>query len=416
MNKERPFNISKRVVWEAYQRVRANKGAAGVDAESIANFEKDLKGNLYKIWNRMSSGSYLPPPVRTVVIPKDKGGQRVLGIPTVADRVAQMVVKIYLEPKLEPIFHVDSYGYRPGKSAIEAVGRARERCWKYNWVLDLDIKGLFDNIDHELLLKAVGRHTDSKWILLYVERWLKAPAQQPDGTLVQRDRGTPQGGVVSPLLANLFLHYVFDDWMRRKYPAIPFERYADDTIVHCKTETEAKEIEAAIEERLKQCRLELQTEKTRIVYCKDDNRRGTYSQEKFDFLGFTFRPRRSKNKWGQCFVNFSPAISKDATKSIQRIVRSWKLHLRTDLSLNDLARMYNPIIRGWINYYGSYYKSALYRVFHQLACSLIRWVMKKYKKFRGCVRRANYWLGRIAIREPNLFAHWQLGMRPAAGQ
>jgi RNA-directed DNA polymerase len=416
VNKEKPFNISKKVVWEAYQRVRANKGAAGVDAESIVDFEKDLKGNLYKIWNRMSSGSYFPPPVRAVVIPKDKGGQRVLGVPTVADRVAQMVVKIYLEPKVEPIFHSDSYGYRPGKSAIEAVGRARERCWSYDWVLDLDIKGFFDNIDHELLMKAVRKHTDSKWILLYVERWLKAPAQQPDGTLVQRDRGTPQGGVVSPLLANLFLHYAFDDWMRRRYPEIPFERYADDVIVHCKTEAEAKELRTAIGERLGQCKLELHAEKTKIVYCKDDKRRGTYSDEKFNFLGFTFRSRWAKSRWGKYFIGFSPAISNEATKSIRSTVRSWRLHRRSDKSLGDLARMYNPIIRGWINYYGSYYKSALYRVFYPLSRSLMRWAMRKYKKLKPHVQRAAYWLGRIAKREPNLFAHWQMGMRPTAGQ
>lgn len=416
MSKERPFNISKRVVWEAYQCVRANKGAAGVDAQSIVDFEKDLKGNLYKIWNRMSSGSYFPLPVRAVVIPKDKGGQRVLGVPTVSDRAAQMVVKIYLEPKVELIFHNDSYGYRPGKSAIEAVGKARERCWKYDWVLDLDIKGFFDNIDHELLMKAVRKHTDSKWILLYVERWLKAPAQQPDGTLVQRDRGTPQGGVASPLLANLFLHYAFDDWMRRRYPEVPFERYADDTIVHCKTEAEAKELRAAIGERLKQCKLELHTNKTRIVYCKDDNRHGTYSDEKFDFLGFTFRPRQAKSRWGKHFINFSPAISKEAVKSIQATVRSWKLHLRSNKNITDLARRYNPIIRGWINYYGSYYKSALYRVFLQLVRSLMKWAMRKYKKLRGHPRRTTRWLGRIAQREPNLLAHWKMGMRPAAGQ
>jgi RNA-directed DNA polymerase len=365
VNKEKPFNISKKVVWEAYRRVRANKGAAGVDAESIADFEKDLKENLYKIWNRMSSGSYFPPPVRAVVIPKGKGGQRVLGVPTVADRVAQMVVKIYLEPKVEQIFHSDSYGYRPGKSAIEAVGRARERCWSYDWVVDLDIKGFFDNIDHELLMKAVRRQTGSKWILLYVERWLKAPAQQPDGTLVQRGRGTPQGGVVSPLLANLFLHYAFDDWMGRRYPEIPFERYADDVIVHCKTEAEAKELRTVIGERLGQCKLELHWEKTKIIYCKDDKRRGTYSDEKFDFLGFTFGPRLAKSRWGKYFVGFNPAISHEATKSIQETVRSWRLHRRSDKSLGDLAQMYNPIIRGWINYYGSYYKSALYRVFYQ---------------------------------------------------
>ena len=416
MNKEKPFNISKKVVWEAYQRVRANKGAAGVDLELIGDFETDLKGNLYKIWNRMSSGSYFPSPVRAVVIPKDKGGQRVLGVPTVADRIAQMVVKSYLEPKMEPIFHTDSYGYRPRKSAIEAVGRARERCWNYDWVLDLDIKGFFDNIDHELLMRAVRKHTHRRWILLYVERWLKAPAQQPDGTLVQRDRGTPQGGVVSPLLANLFLHYAFDDWMGRRYPEIPFERYADDIIVHCKTETEAKNLKAVIGERLKQCKLELHAEKTKIIYCKDSRRRGSYSDEKFDFLGFTFRSRWAKSRWGKYFVNFSPAISNEATKSIRDTVRSWRLHRRSDKSLGDLARMYNPIIRGWINYYGSYYKSALYRVFYPLSRSLIRWAMRKYKKLKPHVQRAAYWLGRIAKREPHLFAHWQMGMRPTAGQ
>jgi len=416
VNKEKPFNISKKVVWEAYQRVRAKKGAAGVDAESIADFEKELKGNLYRIWNRMSSGSYFPPPVRAVAIPKNKGGQRVLGVPTVADRVAQMVVKIYLEPRVEPIFHSDSYGYRPEKSASEAVGRARERCWNYDWVLDLDIKGFFDNIDHELLMKAVRKHTDSRWILLYVERWLKAAAQQPDGTLVQRDRGTPQGGVVSPLLANLFLHYVFDDWMRRKYPGVPFERYADDIIVHCKTETEVKHLKAVIGERLGQCKLELHLEKTKIIYCKDDKRRGTYSDEKFDFLGFTFRSRWARSRWGKYFIGFSPAISQEATKSIRSTVRSWRLHRRSDKSLEDLARMYNPIIRGWINYYGSYYKSALYRVFYPLSRSLMRWAMRKYKKLKPHVQRAAYWLGRIAKRDPNLFAHWQMGMRPTAGQ
>ena len=364
----------------------------------------------------MSSGSYIPPPVRTVVIPKDKGGQRVLGIPTISDRVAQMIVKIYLEPKVEPIFHPDSYGYRPGKSAIEAVGRARQRCWKYSWVLDLDIKAFFDNIDHELLMRAVRKHTESRWIRLYVERWLKAPAQQPDGTLVQRDRGTPQGGVVSPLLANLFLHYAFDGWMRRKYPGVPFERYADDIIVHCKTETEAKNLRAAIGERLGQCRLELHSEKTKIIYCKDDNRRGSYSDEKFDFLGFTFRPRLTRSRRGKYFVNFSPAISNEAAKSIQETVRGWKLHRRSDKTIMDLARMYNPIIRGWINYYGSYYKSALNRVFLQLVRSLMKWAMKKYKKLRGRLQRATHWLGRIAQREPNLFAHWKMGLRPAAGQ
>ena len=416
MNKEKPFQISKKVVWEAYRRVKANKGAAGVDEESIEAFEKDLKGNLYKIWNRMSSGSYIAPSVRAVEIPKKGGGQRVLGVPTVSDRIAQMVVKIYLEPRVEPIFHQDSYGYRHGKSAIEAVGKARERCWRYDWVIDLDIKGFFDNLDHELLMRAVKRHTDSKWVSLYIERWLKASAQRSDGTLVERDKGTPQGGVISPLLANLFLHYAFDEWMRRSHPGVPFERYADDIIVHCKAEEEAESMRKAIEERLRQCKLELHPEKTRIIYCKDDNRKGSYGHEKFDFLGFTFQPRLSRNRWGKGFVNFSPAISNEAAKAIRETVRGWKLYRRTDQTLNEIAEKYNPLIRGWINYYGSYYKSELYRVLYHLACTLRKWVMKKYKRFHGRPKRASLWLGRIALRDTDLFAHWKMGMRPAAGQ
>lgn len=416
MDKAKPFSISKRVVWEAYKRVKENKGAAGVDDESIEDFEKDLKNNLYRIWNRMSSGSYFPPPVRGEEIPKDDGGKRPLGIPTVGDRVAQTVAKIYLEPKVEPYFHPDSYAYRHGKSAIEAVSVARQRCWRYNWVLDLDIKGFYDNLDHELVMRAVRKHTDCKWLLLYVERWLKAPVQLKDGTLVNRDKGTPQGGVVSPVLANLFLHYAFDEWMRRNYPYIPFERYADDAIVHCRSERQAGWIKAVIEERLAQCKLELHPEKTKIVYCKDDDRRGHYLNEKFDFLGFTFRARRSKNRWGKYFVNFSPAVSNKAAKRMRQEMRKWRIQLRSDKSLEDLSQMFNPTIRGWINYYGSYYKSALYPVFRHLNRRLVRWAMRKYKRLQGHRRRATHWLMRIARKEPYLFAHWQLGQQPVAGR
>ncbi|MFH1821452.1 MAG: group II intron reverse transcriptase/maturase [Methanobacteriota archaeon] len=257
MSQAKPFEISKQVMWKAYKRVKANKGASGVDEESILDFEVKLRDNLYKLWNRMSSGSYFPPAVRRVEIPKANGGMRPLGIPTVSDRIAQMVVKMYLEPKVEPYFHKDSYGYRPNKSAIEALGIARERCWRQDWVLDLDIRGFFDNLDHELLMRAVKKHTDCKWIVLYVERWLKAPVQLENGTRISRGKGTPQGGVVSPLLANLFLHYALDEWMKRKYSDIPFERYADDVVFHCKTEAEAKALKMAIEERLVACGLEL---------------------------------------------------------------------------------------------------------------------------------------------------------------
>ena len=416
VNKAKPFCISKRIVWEAYKRVKANRGAAGVDEISITEFEKDMKNNLYKLWNRMSSGSYFPPPVRSVEIPKSSGGQRVLGIPTVADRIAQTVVKMYLEPKLEPHFHRDSYGYRPGKSAVQAVGVARERCWRYDWVLDMDIQGCFDNLDHELLMRAVRRHTDCRWMLLYIERWLKAPAQQPDGALVQREKGTPQGGVISPLLANLFLHYAFDEWMRRNSPYVPFERYADDAIVHCKSEKQARWLKEAIGKRMAECKLELHPEKTKIVYCKDVDRRGNYPREKFDFLGYTFRPRRSKNRWGKYFVNFTPAVSDKAAREMRRTMRGWRLHLRSDKTLEDISRMFNPILRGWINYYGRYYRSALYPTFRVLDRTLVRWATRKYKRLRGHPRRATHWLGRIARREPYLFAHWEIGLRPAAGR
>ena len=305
MSKAKPFCISKRVVFESYKRVRANQGAAGVDEESIADFDKDLKNNLYKIWNRMSSGSYIPPAVRLVAIAKKGGGQRKLGVPTVSDRIAQMVAKMYFEPEVDPYFHPDSYGYRPGKSAIEAVGVARKRCWRYNWAVDLDIKGFFDNIDHELLMRAVRKHTDSKWLLLYIERWLKAPVQAADGTLVSREKGSPQGSVISPLLANLFLHYAFDEWMRRNYDSIPFERYADDILVHCKSEKQARWIKTVIEERLRQCGLELHPEKTKIVYCKDSFRKGNYPNEKFDFLGYTFRSPSSERSLWKILCEFS---------------------------------------------------------------------------------------------------------------
>jgi RNA-directed DNA polymerase len=416
-NKAKPFSISKKAVWEAYKRVKANKGAAGVDGESISDFEKDLKRNLYKIWNRMSSGSWFPPPVRTVVIPKkEEGKQRNLGVPTVSDRIAQMVAKLYLEPELEPYFHSDSYAYRPRKSAREAVGAARERCWKYKWALDLDIKGFFDNLDHSLMLKAVRKHTQCRWIILYIERWLRAPAQQQDGILVHRDKGTPQGSVISPLLSNLFLHYAFDEWMRRNYPEIPFERYADDIVVHCRTEKETRFIRGKIETRLAQCRLELHPEKTHVIYCKTARRQRNYPNVKFDFLGFSFQPRFLRNQKGNLFVGFAPAVSNKAAKKMRDIIRSWRIHLRSDKSLEELSRMFNPTLRGWVNYYGSYGRSVLINALTPLNVILSKWVMRKYKRFRGHQRRAVRWLQMIRKRDPQLFAHWQLAPKPAAGR
>jgi group II intron reverse transcriptase/maturase len=416
LNKAKPFDISKRAVWEAYKRVKANKGAAGIDGESIAEFEEDLKNNLYKLWNRMSSGSYFPPPVRGVEIPKDDGRKRPLGIPTVADRIAQAVVKAYLEPEVEQCFHPDSYGYRPGKSAVDAVGVARQRCWRYDWAVDLDIKGFFDNLDHDLLMRAVRKHTDCKWVLLYIERWLKAPVQLEDGSLVERDKGTPQGGVVSPLLANLFLHYAFDEWMRRNYPGLPFERYADDIIVHCRSEKQARWIKAEIGKRLLGCKLELHPEKTKVVYCKDSSRGGKYPDEKFDFLGYTFRPRMSRSRKGHYFVSFSPAVSKKAAMKMRRVMRSWQVHRRSDKSIEDLSQFCNPVLRGWINYYGQYRKSELSRTFQLFNRILIRWAMRKYKRLRRRVNKAVRWLARIVRTQPWLFVHWQAGYRLWVGQ
>lgn len=414
MDKTKSFEISKQVVWKAYQRVKANKGAAGIDKESIKDFEQNLKDNLYKLWNRMSSGSYLPPPVKAVEIPKKNGGLRVLGIPTVADRIAQMTVKLYFEPMVEPYFYPDSYGYRPGKSALEAIRATRKRCWKYHWILEYDIKGLFDNIDHELLMRAVRKHTNCKWIILYIERWLKAPFKDKDG-LIERKAGTPQGGVISPVLANLFLHYVFDKWIKIYFPQNPWARYADDGIVHTKTKVEAENLLEKLKQRFKACKLGLRSDKTRIVYCKDDDRRGNYPEIKFDFLGYTFRPRRSKNRYGKHFINFTPAVSNKSCKAMRQVIRGWRIHLKPDKELIDISRMFNPVIRGWINYYGCFYKSGLFPVLRKLNRAIIHWARRKYKRLARHRRRAEYWLGRIARREPQLFAHWQMGILPATG-
>lgn len=416
MRKTKPFTISRHLVWEAYKRVKANKGSAGVDDESIADFEAHLKDNLYKLWNRLSSGSYFPPPVKQVMIPKRSGGQRPLGIPTVSDRIAQMVVKLKLEPEVEPHFHPDCYGYRPGKSALDAIGVTRKRCWRYNWLIDLDIQSFFDNLDHDLLFKALHRHTTCKWVLLYIGRWLKAPVLNTEGVLESRTKGSPQGSVISPLLSNLYLHYTLDEWLRRNYPHNPFARYADDSVVHCRTEQEAVKLKEAIGRRLETCGLTLHPEKTKIVYCKDDDRKGNYPNEKFDFLGYTFRSRKSRNRWGKHFINFSPAVSNTAKTRMRREMRSWRLHLRSDKSLEDLSNMFNPILRGWMTYYGRYYKSALTPVFRHLNRTLMRWATRKFKSLTNHRRRAEYWLGKVARRQPDLFCHWKRGIRPSAEQ
>lgn len=410
MTPAKPYTIPKRLVHEAFKAVKANAGAAGVDKETIADFELNLKGNLYRIWNRMSSGSYFPPAVRAVAIPKKSGGERILGVPTVADRVAQMVVKLVLEPDLEPVFLPDSYGYRPGKSALDAVEVTRTRCWNYDWVLEFDVKGLFDNIDHALLGRALEKHTGCRWAKLYVERWLKAPLQQTDGTLVERTKGTPQGGVISPVLANLFMHYAFDVWMTRTLPGVPWCRYADDGLVHCRTEAEARAVMAALTERFATCGLELHPEKTKIVYCKDGSRKGRYPNTKFDFLGYTFRPRVVKNsRRNSIFVSFTPAVSAAALKSMRRTQRELNYRNRTQLSLKDISRLHNPILRGWVAYYGRFQPSAMYPVFRHFNKTLVAWAMRKYRRLKGHKTRASLFVETISKTHPHLFVHWQKG-------
>jgi RNA-directed DNA polymerase len=407
----KPFKIDKMQVYEAYKAVKSKAGAAGVDGQTIEQFEADLKSNLYKIWNRMSSGSYFPPPVLAVAIPKKTGGDRILGVPTVADRVAQMVVKQVIEPSLEPIFLADSYAYRPAKSALDAVGVTRERCWKYDWVVEFDIKGLFDNIDHELLLRAVRKHVTCKWALLYIERWLTAPMMQEDGVLMERSRGTPQGGVVSPILSNAFLHYAFDLWMTRTYPDLPWCRYADDGLVHCRNEQEATAFVAALQVRLAECHLELHPTKTKIVYCKDEKRKGTYPNVKFDFLGYGFRPRLVKSsRNAKLFCGFNPAVSVPAIKAMRATIRELDIRRQTQMSLVDIAQRLNPLLRGWIEYYGRYAPSALRPLLRYVNLTLVAWAMRKFKRFVDRKVRASQFLQKLARDHSDLFIHWRLGM------
>jgi group II intron reverse transcriptase/maturase len=394
-------------VWEAYRRVKANKGAAGVDEQSIAEFEQNLKRNLYKVWNRMSSGSYHPPPVKRVEIPKKSGGKRSLGVPTISDRIAQMVVKLYMEPQVEPLFHPDSYGYRPRKSAQAAVVVTRRRCWQYDWVVEFDIKGAFDNIDHALLMKAVRYHVKERWMLLYIERWLTAPFQTEDGQRVPRDQGTPQGGVISPLLMNLFMHYAFDKWMQRTYPHCPFARYADDAVVHCRSQAQAEQLLMSISSRLQACLLTMHPDKSKVVYCQDSNRQQKHPQTQFTFLGFTFRPRAAVNRQGKKFTSFLPAVSKEAMKGMRQRIRDWKLNRQTSATLERLARQYNPILRGWWNYYGKFYQTEMLKLRNYINQRLATWVQRKHRRLRRHKGQSFQWLSRVAEKQPSLFFHWR---------
>jgi group II intron reverse transcriptase/maturase len=408
MKSTKSFVIAKREVWEAYQQVKANRGAAGIDEETIAMFDQNLSRNLYKLWNRMSSGSYFPPPVKQVEIPKAKGGTRKLGIPTVSDRIAQTVVKRAIEPILDPIFHPDSYGYRPGRSAKQAIAVTRKRCWQFDWVVEFDIKSAFDQIDHSLLMKAVSSHIREGWILLYIERWLSAPFETTDGERLPRERGTPQGGVVSPIMMNLFMHYTFDAWMKRVNPSCPFVRYADDAVVHCRTRKQAEEVMRSIALRLADCGLTMHPEKSKVVYCKDSNRTASYPHVSFTFLGFTFRPRVAINRQKRAFTSFLPGVSADALKRMRKEVRGWRIHRQTPGTLVELAQQYNPKIRGWWNYFGAFYRTAMRGLSQYIDQKLELWARRKYKTLSRNKQRSAGWLRKMKNETPRMFSHWSV--------
>ena len=408
----KPYSIPKELIVKAYKKVKSNRGTYGIDKESLEYFEKDLKNNLYKIWNRMSSGSYLPPEVRGVPIPKKSGGLRMLGIPTVADRIAQAVVKLVLEPLLEPIFHENSYGYRPGRNALDALEIVRERCWMNPWVVEFDIKGLFDNIDHELLMKALRKHCNIPWVILYIERWLKAAMIGRDGIKQERNLGTPQGGVISPLLSNLFLHYVFDKWVEKHLSTIQFCRYADDGLLHCKSLKQAEFTLQRVAQRFKECKLAIHPDKSKVIYCKNGKRQEKYANISFTFLGYTFKPRCARNSQGIRYLNFSPGVSQMALKAMKQRLRKWKLQLRSESSLEEIAKSINPVLRGWEQYYGRFCKSAMKSVWKNVNWYLCRWVTRKYRTYRRCNTQANRYMQRIARSKPDLFVHWKLGYSP----
>jgi group II intron reverse transcriptase/maturase len=356
----------------------------------------------------MSSGSYFPGSVRAVEIPK-KGGTRVLGIPNVIDRVAQTAAVLALEPNVEKVFHDDSYGYRPGRSPIDAVRVCRQRCWRRDWVIDLDVKAFFDSVPWDLMLKAVARHTDQRWVMLYVERWLKAPMLMPDGTLTHRTKGTPQGGPISPLIANIFLHYGFDMWMVREFPGVLFERFADDVVVHCVTERQARHVREAIGRRLADVGLQLHPDKTRVVFCENSRRRRDYEQVTFTFCGYAFRPRKVYDKKsGQAYTRFLPAVAPGKLTDMSRKAASWRLHRRVTWTLNDLAEEVNPALRGWLNYFTVFYPSAVIPVCTRIDRHLVRWARKKYERLERSDKRARSWLKGVRKRSPRLFAHWAL--------
>ena len=406
--KSRPIPITKEMVREAYRKVRSNKGSAGVDEEDLNKFKENLSGNLYKIWNRMSSGSYFPLPVKEVIIPKANGGTRPLGIPTISDRIAQEVVKSYLEPRFEKIFSPNSYGYRPNKSAHQAIARVRENVRDYAWVVDMDIKSFFDEVSHELLLKAVTKHVSEKWVLMYLKRWLESPVQTKGELVFKEGKGTPQGGVISPLLANLFLHYVLDKWLDKEFPTITFVRYADDVVIHCESEAQSQTVLSAVKARLTECKLRLSEEKTKIVFCKNYKRdiKNNYPN-RFDFLGFSFKPMSKKSKMGM-FLGFDYEIS---MKSRTRIIDKWSkmdFHKQTKLDLQTIAIKLEPISRGIIRYYATIDKWSVQKLFYHLDVRIAKWVKNKFKSMKNSYLKANDWLRSIKASHPTMFYHWSI--------
>jgi len=398
------------MVWEAYKQVKSNRGSGGIDGVTLKEFEKVRSKELYKLWNRLASGSYFPLNVKRMDIPKGEGKTRPLGIPTVSDRIAQQVIKTYIEPRLETEFMEHSYGYRPKKSAHQAIKEVQVNVRRFGWVIDLDIQEFFENVDHKLLFKALELHVSEKWAKMYIKRWLEAPIQLEDDTIISPDgKGTPQGGVISPLLSNLFLHYCIDKWMSIHFPTTKMVRYADDMIIHCGTQHEAEHLLSKVKERFEQCGLTVHPQKTKIVYCKKEGRNLKGQPVQFDFLGFSFRPIIMKLKRGGHFLQFDCIMSRKSKKRILSDLRDMNIHNKTRSDLQGIAILLNPKIRGWVNYYGKIKRKSLKPVFYYLHHRIIKWILNKYKRFKGSKVLAVKWLRRITKQYPNLFYHWSLG-------